>query len=128
MFDLSAVQMTSDTISADNQLPWYEGPDGTCTLDEPTLVNMGEGKPLHLMFPLQWDIVREALPDAIAMAKDLNAMLVLLIYGEAADSEIASLIVEFASNEVLPLWIGEQNRKKVERIIEILSSPIQVNE
>jgi hypothetical protein len=128
MFGLTVVKMTSDTISADNQLPWYEEPDGTCRLDEPTLVNMGEEKPLHLMFPIQWDLVREALPDAIAMAKDLNAMLVLLIYGEAADSEIASLIVEFASNEVLPLWIGEQNRKKVQRIIEILSVPIQVNE
>ena len=128
MFGLSVIKMTSDTISADNQLPSYEAPDGTCTLDEPTLVNMGEEKPLHLMFPIQWDLVREALPDALAMAKDLNAMLVLLIYGETADTEIASLIVEFASNEVLPLWIGEKNRKKVERIIEILSTPIQINE
>lgn len=116
--------MNSEPTSTDNQLPWYEGPDGTCRLNEPTLVNMGEGKPPHLMFPVNWDAVSEVLPEAKAMAEDINAMLVLLIYGEAADSQIAQLIVELASSDVLPLWIGDENRKKVERIIEILSSPI----
>ncbi|HBL61664.1 MAG TPA: hypothetical protein DDZ80_25570, partial [Cyanobacteria bacterium UBA8803] len=101
--------MDSNTASLGNDRPWYEGPDGTCNLEEPTLVNMGEGRPLHLMFPVYWAQSLEILPEAKKMANDVEAMLVLLIYGEAPDSEVAKLIVELASAEVLPLWIGDQN-------------------
>ncbi|HAG79748.1 MAG TPA: hypothetical protein DD379_18770 [Cyanobacteria bacterium UBA11162] len=120
--------MNSDTAPLENQRPWYEKPDGTCNLDQPTLVNMGEGQPLHLMFPVHWTQSVEVLPDAKKMANDLQAMLVLLIHGEASDKDIASLIMQLAEAEVLPLWIGEQNRRKVDHIITMLSSQVPDSE
>ncbi|MBE9126833.1 MULTISPECIES: hypothetical protein [unclassified Coleofasciculus] len=119
--------MHSQEATLENNSPWYESPNGTCTILQPTLVNMGEGKPLHLMFPVHWAKSLEVLPQAKQMANNLKAMLVLLLHGEASDSQIASLIVELAEAEVLPLWIGEQNRQKVDRIISMLFSQIQEN-
>lgn len=101
--------------------PWYEGPDGTCSLDKPTLINMGEDRPLHLMFPTHWSQAVDVLPEAKRLASERDAFLVLLIYGEASDQAIQSLILELADAQVLPLWIGEENRKKLDRIITMLS-------
>lgn len=120
--------MHSQEAALENNRHWYESPDGTCTILQPTLVNMGEGKPLHLMFPVHWAKSLEVLPQAKQMANSLQAMLVLLLHGEASDNEIVSLIVELAEAEVLPLWIGEQNRQKVDRIISMLSNQIQGND
>lgn len=111
-----------DTNKADeNRRPWYEGPDGTCNLDKPTLINMGEDRPLHLMFPVHWSDAVDVLPEAKRLASERDAFLVLLIYGEASDREIQSLILELADAQVLPLWIGEENRRKLDRIITMLS-------
>jgi hypothetical protein len=105
----------------ENRPPFYEGPNGTCKFDKPTLINMGEDRPLHLMYPVHWSHVHHVLPSAKTMASKHDALLVLLIYGEASDSEIQSLILELADAQVLPLWIGEENRKKLDRIITLLS-------
>ncbi len=105
----------------DNRRPWYEGPDGTCNLDKPTLINMGEDRPLHLMFPTHWSEAVDILPEAKRLASERDAFLVLLIYGEASDHAVQSLILELADAKVLPLWIGEENRKKLDRIIAMLS-------
>lgn len=122
--------MSSDTASLENQppCPWYEKPDGTCNLDQPTLVTMGEGQPVHLMFPVHWTQSLQILPQAKKMAGELQAMLVLLIHGEASDREIAELIIQLAGTEVLPLWIGEQNRRQVDQIITMLASQIKRTE
>ena len=100
--------------------PWYERPDGTCNLDQPTLINMGEDRPLHLMFPIHWTQAVDILPEAKRLASERDAFLVLLIYGEASDQAVQSLILELADAQVLPLWIGEENRKKLDRIIKML--------
>lgn len=115
-----------DTYEAyENRRPWYEGPDGTCNLDRPTLINMGEDRPLHLMFPVHWSKAVEILPEAKSLAIAQDAFLVLLIYGEASDREIQWLVLELADAQVLPLWIGEENRKKLDRIIAMLSQRSQ---
>lgn len=114
------VRMNIDKTN-ENRRPWYEGPDGTCNLDKPTLINMGEDRPLHLMFPVHWSEAVDILPEAKRLASERDAFLVLLVYGEASDQEIQSLILELADAQVLPLWIGEENRKKLDRIITMLS-------
>lgn len=113
---------TEETYQENNP-PFYEGPDGTCKFDQPTLINMGEDRPLHLMYPVHWSHSLHVLPSAKTMASKHEALLVLLIYGEASDNEIQSLILELADAQVLPLWIGKENRKKLDRIIALLSHP-----
>lgn len=101
-------------------LPWYERPNGTCNFLQPTLINMGDDKPLHLMFPVHWSESLAVLPQARNLARELNALLVVMLYGEASDNDIESLSLEFAKARVLPLWIGEKNRRKFDRIIAML--------
>lgn len=113
--------MESEEAYLENIPPFYEGPNGTCKFDTPTLINMGAERPLHLMYPVHWSQCLHVLPTAKTMASKHDAFLVLLIYGEASDIEIQSLILELAEAQVLPLWIGEENRKKLERIIALLS-------
>jgi len=122
-----ATSMNSDKAHLGNNRPWYEGPDGSCNLLTPTLINMGEDKPLHLMYPVHWTDSLDVLPLAKNMASEQDALLVLMLYGEASDSEIASLILELADARVLPLWIGEQNRKKFNRIVAMLSGKAESN-
>ena len=104
-----------------NERPWYEGPDGSCHLIEPTLIKMGDDQPCNLMFPVHWSEAMCVLPEAKKRAHELNAFLVLMLYGEASDSEIQSIVLELADAQVLPLWIGEHNRKKFDKIVEMLS-------
>lgn len=113
--------MESNQTYLENERPWYEGPDGTCNIIQPTLLKMGEDKPLHLIFPVHWREASSVLPEAKAMAREHDAFLVLMLYGEASDSEIQSLVLEFAEAQVLPLWIGEQNRMKFNKVIGMLS-------
>lgn len=123
--------VTSGAVGADSvldreqsnpkqDLPWYERPNGTCNFLQPTLINMGDDKPLHLMFPVHWRESLDVLPQARNLARELNALLVVMLYGEASDSDIESLSLEFAKARVLPLWIGEKNRRKFDRIIAML--------
>lgn len=120
-------QIDSDEAYVEDNRPWYESPDGTCNFLEPTLINMGEDKPLHLIFPVHWSEAVELLPEAKNMANERDAFLVLMLYGEASDSEIQLLIIELADAQVLPLWVGEENRRKFNRIIEMLSSSTGLN-
>lgn len=76
------------------------------------------------MFPVHWAKSLEILPQAKRMADDHQAMLVLLLHGEASNSEIMSLVLQLAETQVLPLWIGEQNRRKVDQIISMLSQQL----
>ncbi len=100
--------------------PWYENADGTCKVQIPTLVSMGEDRPQCLMFPAHWSQSSSVLPKAKNMASELDAILVLLIYGDISYSEITALILELAEDRILPLWIGENNRKKFDRIVGLL--------
>lgn len=117
----------SDEGYMEDDRPWYESPDGSCNFLEPTLINMGEDKPLHLIFPVHWSEAIALLPEAKNMADEREAFLVLMLYGEASDIEIQSLILELADAQVLPLWVGEDNRKKFNRIIDMLSSSPGLN-
>lgn len=119
--------MQSQAASSPNSRPWYEKEDGTCTILEPTLVDIGANQPPHLMFPVHWAKSLEILPKAKQIADEHQAMLVLLLHGEASNSEIMSLVLQLAETQVLPLWIGEQNRRKVGQIISMLSNQLQGN-
>jgi len=114
--------MDSDKAILKNGLIWYEEPDGTCKILSPTLISMGEDRPLHLMFPVHLSEALSVLPEAKEMASERDALLVLLLYGEASDSEIKTLVLELAEAQVLPLWIGEENRRKFNKIVAMLSS------
>jgi hypothetical protein len=103
---------------------WYEDLDGTCKIQEPTLLNMGEDRPYYLMFPTHYREFDAILPEAKQMANELDAFLVLLIHGEISDSEIISLILELVDTRVVPLWIGEKNRIKFDRMVAVLSRKI----
>ncbi|NEP29640.1 hypothetical protein, partial [Moorena sp. SIO3I6] len=67
------------------------------------------------------------LPQAKTMARQLNGFLVLLLYGQASDQEIQSLVLELAEAQVLPLWLGWQNRKRFDRIVAMLSTNSELN-
>jgi hypothetical protein len=101
--------------------PWYEKPDGTCNIQQPTLINMGDDKPLHLMFPVHWSKSLNVLDDAKKLASQLDAFLVLVLYGEASESEMASLTLEFATARVLPIWLGQKNRQQFDKVTAVLS-------
>lgn len=105
----------------DNNRPWYESPEGTCNILAPTLIPMGDDKPVHLIFPVHWSQAGNELLKAKKLAREKNALLVLMLYGEAPDSEVQSLVLKLAEAQVLPLWIGEQNRKKFDRVVAMLS-------
>ncbi|NEP53213.1 MAG: hypothetical protein F6K65_32200 [Moorea sp. SIO3C2] len=117
----------SEAAYLENHRPWYEGPHGTCNLLKPTLIHMGDDKPLHLMFPVHWTEAIDALPQAKIMARQLDGFLVLLLYGQASDQEIQSLVLELAESQVLPLWLGWQNRKRFDRIVAMLSNHSELN-
>lgn len=104
-----------------NDHQWYERADGTCKFENPTLINMGDDRPPNLFFPVQASEALSVLAKAKYIANELDALLVLLLYGEIADLEMASLILELADSRVLPLWVGEKNRTKFDRIVAILS-------
>lgn len=101
---------------------WYESPDGLCNIQQPMLINMGEDKPLNLLFPIHWSESLPVLPEAQNQAKNLNAILVLMLYGDVSLEKMLSLAVEFASAKVLPLWIGAENRSKFNQAIAMIVS------
>lgn len=113
--------MNSFDPPLENDRLWYEGPDGMCNLFTPTLLNLGDDKPLHLLFPVHWRESLAILPKAKQLASEQDAFLVLMLYGDASDHEIRALVIELADAQVLPLWLGDQNRKKFDRIVAMFS-------
>lgn len=105
-----------------NHRPWYETADGTCKIQEPTLINMGEDRPLHLLFPVHWEQWLNVLPTARKLARQNDAFLVLVLCGEVSLEQMKSLIIEFATESVLPLWVGKENRKKFNYAVVKLSN------
>jgi hypothetical protein len=104
-----------------NDCPCYEESDGTCKIIQPTLINMGDDKPLHLLFPAHWSEALYILPEAKQMTLALDAFLVLVLHGEASEDQIESLVLKLAEAKVLPLWIGKENRRKFNQITARLS-------
>lgn len=119
-----ATSMYTAERNLGNNRPWYEGPDGICKISEPTLLPMGEDKPPHLIYPTHWTQARGIVLEAKKLARENDALLVLMLYGEAPDIEVQALVLDLADAQVLPLWIGEQNRKKFDRAIAWLSGGI----
>lgn len=92
--------------------PWYETTDGTCKIQTPTLVNIGDDRPLHLLFPIDWKEWRSILPAAKKLAILHDAVLVIVLSGQISFKQMQFLILELAAECVLPLWIGKENRHK----------------
>lgn len=95
-----------------NHHPWYETVDGACMIQEPTLINMGDDKPHHLLFPVNWQEWLNVFPQARNLARQHDALLVFVLYGEISLEQMKALIVDFAEKSILPLWVGKSNRNK----------------
>lgn len=111
-----------------NDCPWYENPDGNCTILQPTVVNMGEDIPLHLLFPVHYSQTLSVIPAAKQMSREVDAFLVLMVYGEVSESQMEFLILELAQAQVIPLWIGEENRKKFSTVTNKLRTQSQLEQ
>jgi hypothetical protein len=77
---------------------------------------MGDDLPLHLLFPVHYSQTLSVIPEAKQMSRELDAFLVLMVYGEVSESQMEYLILELAQAQVIPLWIGEKNRNKFTRV------------
>lgn len=100
---------------------WYEAFDGTCTINQPVLIHQGDDQPNYLLFPVHWPEFIAVLPEAKRVARESNALLVLVLYGELSLDTMKALVVEFAAAQVLSLWVGEQNRKNFNQSVALLS-------
>jgi hypothetical protein len=80
-----------------------------------------------LIYPAHWTQARGIVLEAKKLARENDALLVLMLYGEAPDIEVQALVLDLADAQVLPLWIGEQNRKKFDKAIAWLSGGIMGN-
>ena len=112
----------SNTSGIENNRPWYESTDGTCTIQEPTAIYMGDDKPLHLLYPVHWKEYFGVLAKAKSLAREVNALLVLMLYGDVSSDHMKFLVLEFAEARVIPIWIGEENRKKFANTVARYSS------
>ncbi|MDP8964136.1 MAG: hypothetical protein M3O33_09170 [Cyanobacteriota bacterium] len=112
----------SDAPYLENNRPWYESIDGTCTFQEPTAIYMGDDKPLHLLYPVHWKEWFGVLAKANSLARELNALLVVMLYGDVSLDHMKFLVLEFAEARVIPIWIGEENRKKFASTVARYSS------
>jgi hypothetical protein len=101
-----------NTPDLKNHCPWYEANDGTCRIKKPTIINMGEDRPAHLLFPINWEQCFNVLPHANNLASQNDAFLVFVLSGEISLEQMKSLIIKFADKGILPLWIGKENRNK----------------
>ncbi|MCA1995583.1 MAG: hypothetical protein LDL41_26570 [Coleofasciculus sp. S288] len=113
---------TSTNLDPSHNFPWYETPDGTCQIHEPTVIDMGDDRPRHLFFPIHWSESLSILPEAKNQACELNATLVLMLHGEVTLDQMTSLVLELATHCVLPFWVGEENRRTFDSAIAIAVS------
>jgi len=83
-----------------------------CNISQPTLTNMGEDRPAYFMYPRHWYEAIGRLPEAKKLARERDALLVLVLDGEISLDEMKSLVAEFAVAQVIPLWLSEENQSK----------------
>lgn len=115
------ISINHQTSYLENLQPWYETTDGTCKIQAPTVVNIGDDRPLHLLFPADWKDSLSILPLAKNLATINDAILVIVLSGEISFEQMQLLILEFAAECVLPLWVGKENRHKFNCAIVRLS-------
>lgn len=116
------ISTNHNTSYLENPQPWYESADGTCRIQTPTLVNIGDDRPLHLLFPVDWKEWLSILPVAKNLATINDAVLVIVLSGEVSFEQMEFLILEFAAECVLPLWVGKENRHKFNCAVVRLSN------
>lgn len=105
-----------------NNCHWYEATDGNCTIQKPTLINMGEDIPVHLLFPVYWQEWLYVLPEANRLAWENEALLIFVLYGKVSLEQMKLLVLEFAVKSVLPLWIEEENRNKFNCAVAMIAN------
>jgi hypothetical protein len=110
------------TSYLENSQPWYEAADGSCKIKTPTLVNIGDDKPLHLLFPVDCKEWLSILPSAKNLATINDAVLVVVLFGEISFEQMQLLILKFAAECVLPLWVGKENRDQFNHAVVSLSN------
>lgn len=81
-------------------------------ITQPTLIGMGDDRPAYLMYPTHWHEALGQLPAAKKLARERDALLVLVLDGEIALDEMKSLVAEFALAQVIPLWLSEESQSK----------------
>lgn len=105
---------------APNNTSWKNGSGGNnpssstkaCNITQPTPIDMGDDRPGYLMYPTHWYEALNRLPEAKKLARERDALLVLVLDGEISLDEMRSLIAEFAVAQVIPLWLSEENQSK----------------
>ena len=125
---LMSASLNSDQLSQDNHLPWYEASDSTCVIREPTLIYMGDDRPLLLLFPTSYQESLAVLPSAKKLASEQNALLILMLYGELSNDEMKVLLLELIAQQVVPLFIGESNRRKFNQALKSISNRSDAND
>jgi hypothetical protein len=84
----------------------------TCKITQPTSIAMGDDRPAYLMYPTHWHEALSRLPEAKKLARERDALLVLVLDGEISLNEMRFLVVELALAQVIPLWLSEENQSK----------------
>ncbi len=79
---------------------------------QPTLLDMGDDRPTYLLYAVYWREGLNILHEAKKLAREHDALLVLVLYGEVSLGEMESLVVEFAEAQVIPLWLAQENQSK----------------
>ena len=116
------ISTNHNTSYLENPQPWYEAADGTCRIQTPTLINIGDDRPLHLLFPADWKEYSAILSSAKNLATINDAILVIVLSGKVSFEQMQFLILEFAAEGVLPLWVGKENRYKFDCAVVRLSN------
>jgi hypothetical protein len=84
----------------------------SCKITQPTVIGMGDDQPAYLMYPTHWHKALGQLPTAKKLARERDALLVLVLDGEISLDEMKFLVAEFAIAQVIPLWLSEENQSK----------------
>ncbi len=121
---LMSASLNSDQSTQDNQFPWYKSSD----IREPRLIYMGDDRPLLFLFPTSWQESLAVLPSAKNLASEQNALLILMLYGELSNNEMKVLLLELVAQQVVPLFIGESNRRRFNQAIKSLSNRSDTND
>jgi hypothetical protein len=79
---------------------------------QPTLLEMGEDGIAYLLYAVFWPEWLTKVYEAKKLARQHDALLVLVLYGEVSLTEMKSLVLELAEAQVIPLWLGGENQRK----------------
>ena len=92
---------------------------------QPTVIEMGEDGIAYLLYPVFWREWLTKVYEAKKLAREHDALLVLVLYGEVSLTEMKSLVLELAEAQVIPLWLGEENQSKFNLAIAMHRSVAQ---